>query len=283
MALKNWLRRSPSSDGRLQRLARNPVLMRELEVRAARDEGSRAFNYAGPGLYLLLLQLPVLYGLLSSTFNWTTGSEAWTAPLFLVTVWLQVLYFSHAAARFCAGCMAVERERGTMDALRLVPFPAREVYFGKYLAAIAPLLVEAVLSVPFMLIYAWYGAVSPSEVFLSQTVNLVLILFFGAWGMYESLHSRDVSSAVSRAFCTVACFNIFPLVLGGFLRSPEDATSPPLALLSPLCLMTSLVHARDTTLQTLQCDTWYLGMDTAAFILVSLLLYRACVRRLSGR
>lgn len=267
----------------LRMLIQNPMFWRELDVRAARDDGYRLFNYAGPGLYLLILQTPVLYGLLGSALGWTASSEAWTTPLFLVTLWMQVLYFSHAAARFCAGSFAIERERGTMDALRLIPRPSRELLFGKYLAAIAPLLVEAVLSAPFMAIYAFYGAVAFHTVFFVTVMNVALILFFGMCGIFWSLHSRDVLSAVSRGFCMALVFNLFPLVGGVLLKVFDETMSAPSLMLSPLSVASSLVHPSVSFLHAIGHDVLLLGVQLLAFGLIATLLYRSALRRLNAR
>lgn len=256
-------------------LRTNSFLRRELDVRASRDEGYRLFNYAGPGLFLLLLLTPLIFGLMGSTVGWV--NEIFTAPLFLVTVWLQALYFSHSAARFCAGSIAVERERGTMDALRLIPRPAHDLFVAKYAGSIAPLLVEALVSIPFMATYAWTGNVALHTVFATALLNIVLILFFGMWGMFWSVHSRDVLSAVSRGFCTVLACNVLPVLLVIVTRLSEDGAYTPLFFLSPLCVATALVHpANPSQISSL------LTLSVPA-VLVYALLYRGSLKRLSGR
>lgn len=273
-------------------LAHNPILHRELEIRASGDEGYRLFNYSGPGHYLLLLQLPLIYGLLSLTMGLSSAphgasarsaiSEAWTTPLFLVTLWLQTLYFTHSAARFCAGSVVVERERGTFDALRLLPRSARDIFVGKYVAAIAPLICEALIAIPFLALYAWFGAVSVGVVLLAAAFEVGLILVFGMWGMFWSLHSRDVLSAVSRAFCTALAINVMPLVLGMVVLVSHDVT-PMWWKMSPLGLSYELVHVGQMGFSSMVADVPLFALIGAASAALMVLLYRMSLRRLSTR
>jgi hypothetical protein len=263
-------------------MLRNPYLRRELEIRASGDEGYRLFNYSGPGLYLLLLQLPVVYGLIATGFSWSGAAEAWTAPLFLVTVWLGVLYFSHSAARFCSGSLVVERERGTIDALRLVPRPSTELFAGKYLAAIAPLLVEALITFPFLSIYAAFRSVPWIVVGAVSVLNFGLIAFFGVWGMFWSVSSRDVLSAVSRAFCTVLGFNLLPLVLGLVIQLSDNTSCHGLLMVSPLVLATRLVQA-GVQPQAASPDGGLVACLLLIAALVFIVLRRVSLGRLSAR
>lgn len=284
----------------LRRLFSNPIMVREMEIRASRDEGYRLFNYCGPGLYLLLLESPAVFGIvlgdLFSSWQSSTGGHAtlfWSPALFLVTAWLQVIYFSHAAARFCAGSVAIERERGTLDALRLLPSRTREVFTGKFLPAVAPLLIEALVAIPATSLYCVMGAVPVSTVLAVGALNVGLVVFFGLWGMFWSVTCRDVMSALSRAFATVLGFNVVPLLLGFFLQfmactngaAPAPAVPVPgvgsVFTLSPLYMAGGLTASSSggASLWTLQ--PWMLLAVMLTAVLTALALYRAALRGLA--
>ncbi|MBM3464962.1 MAG: hypothetical protein FJX76_22925 [Armatimonadetes bacterium] len=274
------------------RLLGNPVLVREMEVRAGRDEGYRLFNYCGPGLYLLLLESPpvaaiILGDLFASMQRHGSANLILPSVPFLVTAWLQVIYFSHAAARFTAGSVAVERERGTLDAMRLLPRSVEEVFAGKYWAAIAPLLVEALVAIPLLGLYCVAGAVHFSTVLACGILNVFLILFFGLWGMHWSVRCREVHSALSRSFATVLGFNVMPLIASFvvlfFLGPIGDARVGAIFSISPLYLVGGM-----TVPVAWNEPLWHLSPTEVALVLltmalISLRLYRNGLRRLGGR
>jgi hypothetical protein len=279
-------------------LAHNPLLSRELAIRSKRVEGYRLFNYSGPGRYLLLLCAPILFdllltwsyrGLIEPTRGQDGGWLFWAPSVFLVTVWLQVLYFSHAAARYCAGSIAVERERGTLPALLLLPRPLSDLLRAKMFAALAPLIVEAVLSMPLLALYACFGVVRPTSVLYCGLLDVSVIVFFGCWGMYWSVACKDVVSALSRAFCT--CFFVAwgPLVLS-FLVSVlslwgeagfEFARAT--LLFSPLYVVGALVQPVPWSGGLWPLDPLLLCLVIAVATLSCVRLWHCSLRRLCGR
>lgn len=273
----------------MRRLLRNPILLREMEIRAGRDEGYRLFNYSGPGLFLLLLGSPAVFGMLIGdviTVKDGGSSVLWPPAMFLVTAWLLVIYFSHAAARFCAGSVAIDRERGTLDALRMLPRSTADLFAGKYLAAIAPLLLEAVAAIPLLGLYSLLGSVRLGSVLAVGLLNLGVIVFFGLWGMFWSVRAREVITALSRAFGTVLACNVLPLAAAFvllFLRAGSEGGMATLFTFSPLYLVGGLtVPAQETaTLWALHAPD---VMALAAVLLgSSLMLYRRTMRALAGR
>lgn len=263
------------------RFVTNPFLARELELRASGDPSYRPFDYSGPGQVLQIVLTPVVYG---AVVTWGSGErEVWTTPLFLVTVWLLSLYFSHASARVCAGSLAIERERGTLDALRLTPRPLADLLVGKYAAGIAPLLVESVLLVPLLGLYAVFGSIGWSTVALVGGVEVGLVLGCGMIGLFWSLHSRDVVSALSHAFGTVVTLNALPLIGAIFVRLSHDVSLPALLQLSPLGLVTRLVHTDAVTTPVLLADAGAVAVFAVVMVGATVLLYRASLRRLASR
>lgn len=263
-----------------RRLLTNPFLARELELRASGDPSYRPFDYSGPAMYLHTLLVPLAYG---AAVTWGSGErEVWGGPLFLVTVWLLSLYFSHASARVCAGSLAIERERGTLDALRLTPRPLADLLVGKYVAAIAPLLVESVLLVPLLGMYAVFGSIAWSTIGLVVVVELGLVLGCGMIGIFWSLHSVDVVSALSHAFGTVLTVNTLPLVGAILMRLSHDVSLPALLQLSPLGLVTRLVHIEVVTAETLLRDAGAVALFAVVTAGCAILLYRASLRRMAS-
>lgn len=263
----------------LQVLRRNPFLQRELEVRACGEQSYEAFGYGGPGLLLLVLQAPVLYALILSSCGGAEDGLLWSSSLFLVTSWLLVLYFAQTAARVCAGSFAVERERGTIDALRLVPCPPRTLFAAKYVASVAPLLVEALATAPCLALYAVFGTVGVVSVATIVVTEVTLVLTCGMIGMYWSLHSRDVLSALSRSYATVAAALALPLVLATFLRLSYDIPGGAVFHISPLGLVTRFIPIGPASLA---CeDALALGLFVGGAAGCTFLLYCSCLRRLA--
>lgn len=267
----------------LARLSRNPFLRRELELRASGDPSYQLFAYNGPGLMLMLVLMPVVQGLSLATLGAAEGDESGLGVLFLVTVWMLGVYFSHAAARLSAGSLAIEVERGTVDALRLAPLPPADLLVGKYVASIAPLLVEVAACGGLLAPYALFGAVAWTTLALVMLLEGGVVLLCGMIGLYWSLHGRDVMSALSRAFGTVLALNTLPLVAAAFLKLAHDMSFPGVMQLSPLGLSTLLVHFEPLDGLGLLRDASTVGLLLLLWLCCTMLLYRASLRGLGRR
>lgn len=267
----------------IERLRTNPFLLRELALRAAADDSRRLYAYSGPGLFLLLLQMPVLYGLLVSALSGSFETDIFGAPMFLVTAWFLVLYFSHAAARLCAGALSSEREGGTLDALRLLPHASGDLFVGKFLGALAPLAIEVLLVAPALSLYALVGPVPLIRVALVAMLCGALVVGGGAIGMFWSVQSSEPGVAVTRAFATVLTLHVVPcaLAVGLLSMSAGGESLLSVVLLSPLALVVRLAHAGSSTLSMLVDDLTVLAPVMCLGGCVTVLLLQIAMRRLS--
>jgi ABC-type transport system involved in multi-copper enzyme maturation permease subunit len=130
---------------------------------------------------------------------------------------------------YAAGAIALEREKRTLEMLRVSLVTPFDVVTGKLVVVLA---FGAVLLVSSLPVAAWcmmLGGVAPDEVFYSYSYLLTVALFVTGLGMLLSAFMRRSTGAVVATYGILIAICVLSLVVPGVLLIPTMATSGPAA------------------------------------------------------
>lgn len=187
----------------------NPVFRRELRARWRRPAAFLTlFFYAAP----LAIGMTLFYGdkAVSRDFIDTTapqiaqiGRELFEAMLILQGAAL--LLFAPAIA---APAIAMERERGLLEALYMANVPARRVVMGKWFSCLVFIALLMLMPLPIMAICFFFGGFSPVEAAQGEILLVLTALHGTAIGLYFSSRSHRPAGALRDAFGAVILWTV---------------------------------------------------------------------------
>lgn len=140
-------------------------------------------------------------------------------PMFSALVWLLVLATLVMAPALGAGCIARERERGTLVLLLLTPMRPLELAVGKWLSIQAQVMVPLLVALPLVAITYAYGGFSPERLLSGLLAPFLASMQAGAIAVLASAWARGTVPAAILAYAGIAV-----VALAG-----NDASSPTIA------------------------------------------------------
>jgi ABC-type transport system involved in multi-copper enzyme maturation permease subunit len=212
----------------------NPVLARHLQQTTHRN---RAFWLLG--LYLLAVTiLTLLFGSLIftstlvpyvATISMSDIYQTGRMMFALSSVFLLVAASALAPIN-ALGALASERERGTLDLLRLTTLRARSIVLGKLGAALVNGTLYILAPIPLLMMGYWLGGVSLLELVLTFAFLIMTMLFSLSLALFFSSLTRKTIAAVllfyGLTFATLPLigiiaflFQALPFLLEDFLPS----------------------------------------------------------------
>jgi ABC-type transport system involved in multi-copper enzyme maturation permease subunit len=188
----------------------NPVLLKELR---GRMRGRRAFVVLTGYLVAVGLIVALVYAVaLSSSGGGLVVNERQTfgKAIFGIVVWMNLTMISFVAPAVTAGAISSERERQTYDLLRTTLLSARGLVLGKYVSALAFILILLLAALPLQSLAFLFGGVEWPEMIVSTLMLIAAALLFAAGGLlFSSLSARTLVSTVLAFGFTV--FSLFGL------------------------------------------------------------------------
>jgi ABC-2 type transport system permease protein len=300
-----------TSDGtqinaRALNLLRNPVAVRELR---SRMRGRRAFVVLTIYLALMSSLVLIVYLAFSAASNNSFGPSSRQAgkAVFGAVLSIQVFLVIFIGPAFTSAAISGEKDRKTYDLLRTTLLPARSLVIGKLISALAYVFLLIIVSIPLQSIAFLLGGLSFIELFLSQVLIIISAVTYALIGLYFSTVMRSTLSASVATFASALILTIGGPFLAGILGSLMGAImfgpSIPDWTMQALLIYGGILLAATNLPATLiiseifllQEDTifywtniidghtifilspWYLY--SIFYILLGLILYWACVRR----
>lgn len=192
----------------------NPMLLKELR---SRMRGRKGFMSLVLFVFLQVVVFLAIYGSKAGSFALSTGYvENRYAEIgryvyqgFTVLILFLVLLFTPA---FSATTLTVEKERKTLDFLRMTALGPFRIVLGKLLASLCTLLLLLTTSLPIMSLVFFFGGVSPLEIARAYGYAVLLALLLGAVGIWISATSKKSTNATSAAYGLAFLFlgTVFP-------------------------------------------------------------------------
>ncbi len=160
--------------------------------------------------------------LIAMWFNvWESGQTSQNADknlgrgVFTVIAYTQLVLLLLAVPAYSAGAITMEREKRTLDMLRVTLLNPGDVVSGKLLVVFGLGVMFLLTSLPIACWSLLLGGVAPEEVFYVYTYLLAMAAFAATLGMlFSALLGRSVGAVVSTYGALLALI-IIPLVLLG--------------------------------------------------------------------
>jgi ABC-type transport system involved in multi-copper enzyme maturation permease subunit len=188
----------------------NPVIMKEVRTRM---RGNRAFLLVTAHLLILVTAIALAYLFFRSALTSTGNLEErriFGKAVFGLIVWIELVMVSFVAPALTSGAITSERERQTLDLLRVTLLPARSLVVGKFISGLFFLFLLLFTSIPILSPAFLIGGVLPQEVCLAIVILSVTTVGFSALGMLLSSLFRHTiqSTAATYAISITLVFGI---------------------------------------------------------------------------
>lgn len=180
----------------------NPMLLKELR---SRMRGRKGFMSLVLFVSLQALVFLVIYG--TKAGNLATGSsyvENRYAEIgrhvyqgFTALIMVLVTLFTPAMS---ATTLTVEKERKTLDFLRMTNLGPFRIVLGKLLASLCSIALLVTTSLPIMSLVFFFGGVTPLEIFRAYGYAMLLGLLLGSLGVWISASAKKGTSASTAAY-----------------------------------------------------------------------------------
>ena len=293
-------------NARAMNLLRNPVAVRELR---GRMRGRRAFVVLTIYLALMSSLVLIVYLAFSAASNNVFGPSSRQAgkAVFGAVLSIQVFLVIFIGPAFTSAAISGEKDRKTYDLLRTTLLPARSLVTGKLISALAYVFLLILVSIPLQSIAFLLGGISFIELFLSQVLIIISAVTYALIGLYFSTVMRSTLAASVATFASALLLamggpflaGILGSLVGAFLFGPSmpDWTMQALLiyggiLLAATNLPATLIVSEIFLLEEDALFYWTNVIDghtifilspwylyAIFYILLGLILYWACVRR----
>jgi len=192
----------------------------------------RARGVATVGLiitYTLILGGVSFLVYLAAYTNLTTGSTTASTvgrAMCISTFIAQMLLALMLSLSINASSIAAEKDQETFDLLNLTLFKSYEIVMGKFLSSTGFLLILVVTAIPIYTLAFTFGGVSLDFFWRLAAVVIGSTLLISAIGLFLSLTSEDLRTALGRAFLAVILIGAVTGVMGFILVSSLDGAPP---------------------------------------------------------
>lgn len=209
--------KAPSRWNLFQRLAENPVIMKELRGRMR----SRSASFLITGyLALIGLVVGVIYSSISSGLSYYAwdpqARQTLGKGIFGTVVLMELFLVSLIGPALTSGAISSERERQTFDLLRTTTLPARSFVLGKLGSSLAYLLLLIFTALPILSIAFVLGGVGLAEVIVSTLLLVTTAVFYCALGLFLSSFIKRTTAATVTSYVIIVLSYIL-LGIGFFL------------------------------------------------------------------
>ncbi len=192
----------------VQRVAENPVIMKELR---GRMRGRNAFLLLTFYLGLIGLVIGLLYLSLATQSSFITQTPDFRQgvgkAIFGTVVLMELVLISFIAPSLTAGAITSERERQTFDLLRTTTLPASSFVLGKLGSSLAFLLLLVFTALPIESIAFLLGGVALSEIVISSLLLVITAITYCTLGLFfSSFMKRTLTATVSSYGAIVLSF-----------------------------------------------------------------------------
>jgi ABC-2 type transport system permease protein len=180
-------------------LRNNPIILKELR---SRMRGWRSIAGLTGFIALLSLVVSLIYFSVTSLSSMiqVDALRALGRTIFFTVYGIELLMVCMASPALTAGAISTEKEQQTYDLLRTTLLSARDLVFGKLLAAISFILLFMVAAIPLQSMAFIFGGLTVGEVVVSVLILTLTGFAFGAVGIFFSsfISKTRVATAASQ-------------------------------------------------------------------------------------
>lgn len=181
----------------LTRLARNPVVVKELRgrMRGARAVVLLTGHLVVMGAYIGGVNL--LYAATANQVYSTFSPQTLGKNIFVGLVFIELVLACFITPAITAGAISGERERQTLDMLRTTLLPTPAFVLGKLFSALVFVILMLVAGIPLQSLSFLLGGVAPFDVVVASALLLATAFLFGSVGiLFSTLVRRTLGATV---------------------------------------------------------------------------------------
>jgi ABC-type transport system involved in multi-copper enzyme maturation permease subunit len=177
-----------------------PILFYDLVTTARR---SRFFFIRYLCLLTLVSLLFFVYWIVGMSGDKDSGpadAQRTTQVYFLVFVTVQSIFLVALAPAYVAGCIAEEKERGTLEFVLATDLQNREIIFGKLISRLANLFLIFMAGMPILSILQFLGGVDPVFMVTWAASTAVALVGLASLCMLSSVINRRPRDAIAMSY-----------------------------------------------------------------------------------
>jgi ABC-type transport system involved in multi-copper enzyme maturation permease subunit len=128
---------------------------------------------------------------------------------------------------FCAGAIAEEKERHTMEFLLATSLRDRDIVLGKLIARLGNMVLLLLTGLPVLALTQLWGGVDPKLVLAGFAATSLTLLSLGSLSILQSVYFRRPRDAIALTYMTALAYLVVSFVLARIvLTNPTLATLP---------------------------------------------------------
>jgi len=214
---------------------KNPVIIKEIRTRM---RGSRIFILLTLHLVFLGLIVSLAYILFRTSISPSGSYEerrTFGKAIFGLLIWIELIAISFIAPALTSGSISAERERQTLDLLRVTLLPTIGLVLGKYLSGLVFILLLLFTSLPMFGSAFIFGGVLPEEIIIAVLILISCAVAFCAIGIFlSSIFPRTIISIVLSYAMTIFLVFGLPVLFLVLLIMVNTASTNLINQMSPL-------------------------------------------------
>lgn len=199
----------------LDKLNNNPIYFKEIKIQG-RINSRRKLRIPSWSGYLAILLLPLALTLMLNTFKQRLSLND-LRSVFMISVFLQVLYYIYRAASHAWGLISGEKEMKTYGNLISTGMSPDEIVKGKFWAAFFPLAKELTLLFPVFTAIGMLLQIPMLFLFLIYFLTVLFTAFFSMVGTYFSAREKTTAQSRENTVRTIAGLLVGTYIAGGIM------------------------------------------------------------------
>jgi len=242
----------------------NPMIRKELRQRMRERRA-----WILPSLYLIVLGSVVTlayFTMLSASRAWwgnePQGADVGTT-LFVSVAYTQLAVLLIIAPVFSAGAITIEKEQRTLAALLTSLLSTREIWWGKFVAALLFQIFLLISAVPVLALAFAFGGVGWRELGIATLTTLVVAASLSAVGLISSAYFRRTIHATAVTYAVVIILTAVTGIAAFWLSGDHRERIPIPLHLNRIFTMSEGLFGRQQNL-----IRW--GISLAAFLALGL-------------
>ncbi len=281
----------------MEKMNNNPVYIKEIKVRERLNSRQKLKLPSWSG-YLAILILPLLITILMNSFKQRLSIKD-LQSVFMISIFLQVLYYIYRGASHAWGLITGEKEMKTYGNLISTGMSPEEIVQGKFWASFFPLAKELTFLSPVFVIICLLLQIQLFFLIQVYLLTLLFTAFFSMVGIYFSAREKTSTEARNNTVRTIVVLLVGIYVAGSILTFISAMLfssigihhySPlymiPMMLLSAISPFTSLwagsilINSPQLDNNTILIYSGYIIFTFFIYIVTTRVLYKKTVKRM---
>ncbi|MBP8001884.1 MAG: hypothetical protein KA314_29470 [Chloroflexi bacterium] len=195
--------------GRVNRFLQNPIMLKELR---SHMRGNRAFVVLTTYLLFMVALITLIYVPITLTSRQSGGIDQASTGKFVfgMILLVQIFLVAFIAPAFTAGAISSEKQNQSYDLLRTTLLTPHQLVTGKIFSALSYIFLLVFASMPLQSLAFLLGGVALSELLIAGLLILISAITYALIGLYFStrMHTTIASTVATYAAAAILLIGI---------------------------------------------------------------------------